>query len=673
MSIETGPTEATPEALLAAWRRERDPQALGALFDIAAPGLFRLALSLCSDAGGAEDALQDTFLFALESADRWDPSRPALPWLAGILRNKVREVRRRDSRTPRPERVTRPSPPDDPFAAAAGAEEVRRVREALRDLPDPYREAAILRWRYGLEPAEIAEVKGVPPGTVASWLHRARERMRVDMGVLPALFAGVFPGRGLDAVREEVMRGAAARATATGAGSGAAAALAAGGVLMTVKVQVAAACALVLGATLWLTLRPGAPSPSPAPEAAVGKIETPSSQTAQAVLPSRAPPATRPPSSLEAPPPPSAPDRTTAGRVLVRVRSPEGEPVPGVQVQLVARGGPRSVRESGTEGEVEFTWSNGEVVIIRAIPAEPYLDPGPTECTVGGFPVEIRLERGAAIRGQVLGPDGRPLEGMTVRAEGPLGSWEYGRTGSDGEFALFRKAGVPVRLDVPGFQARRDGSGASIRTNLRAAPREVYAPVDGVVFTMHAIRSGMSLTVRVVDLVGNPIPGCSVLAPNGDEATFPMTGPDGSVTIESLFEEPTRILAMQPSGRAGGPATIPEGTVMPDPVTVVPSDQEIVLRLRAGEPRKGRVLDAEERTVSGAWVTLQTDDYVAGESWSDAQGKFTVHVSPGRRLIRATAVVVSPEGPRFTADLGKDEVPQEGEIVLRLAPADRNR
>src|SRR6185295_16879021 len=52
--------------------------------------------------------------------------------------------------------------------AAAKAEEIERVHRALDELPETYREVAILRWRYGMEPAAIAHARGVAPGTVRS-------------------------------------------------------------------------------------------------------------------------------------------------------------------------------------------------------------------------------------------------------------------------------------------------------------------------------------------------------------------------------------------------------------------------------------------------------------------------------------------------------------------------
>src|SRR5204863_2190676 len=91
------------------WRRFRatgDAGALGALFDAVSPELFRLALSLSPDAASAEDALQETWLVALKSSDRHDAERPVVPWLVGILRRKVHEVRRA-SRRPDEVRVAR--------------------------------------------------------------------------------------------------------------------------------------------------------------------------------------------------------------------------------------------------------------------------------------------------------------------------------------------------------------------------------------------------------------------------------------------------------------------------------------------------------------------------------------------------------------------------------------
>src|SRR5881392_3298261 len=84
----------SPEALAVRYRSSGDARALAALFDATAPSLFRVALSLAHDAATAEDALQETYLAALEHLDRYDESRPVVPWLVGILRMMLLRARR---------------------------------------------------------------------------------------------------------------------------------------------------------------------------------------------------------------------------------------------------------------------------------------------------------------------------------------------------------------------------------------------------------------------------------------------------------------------------------------------------------------------------------------------------------------------------------------------------
>ncbi len=68
--------------------------AVGRLFDVTSLALFRLALTLTRDAVEAEDALQETFLAALERPEGFEEGRRVLPWLMGILRRKVGRQRR---------------------------------------------------------------------------------------------------------------------------------------------------------------------------------------------------------------------------------------------------------------------------------------------------------------------------------------------------------------------------------------------------------------------------------------------------------------------------------------------------------------------------------------------------------------------------------------------------
>lgn len=60
-----------------------------------------------------------------------------------------------------------------PLDAAEAAERSRMLDAAVESLPQPMREAIVLRYVSGLGYEEIAQVLDCPPGTVASRIHRA--------------------------------------------------------------------------------------------------------------------------------------------------------------------------------------------------------------------------------------------------------------------------------------------------------------------------------------------------------------------------------------------------------------------------------------------------------------------------------------------------------------------
>src|SRR5262245_14917084 len=166
-----------PETALDRYRRTGDPQAFGALFDATASELHRAALSMLSDAVAADDAVQQTYLSALRLLDRFEPGRRVMPWLVGLLEGHVMHARRSVARR----RVVASVPADAAAPLASDAlpdADAERTRAAIEALEEPYRSTALLRWRYGLEPAEIAHVRGEPPGTTRSILSRAVAQLR---------------------------------------------------------------------------------------------------------------------------------------------------------------------------------------------------------------------------------------------------------------------------------------------------------------------------------------------------------------------------------------------------------------------------------------------------------------------------------------------------------------
>lgn len=329
------PPSASPESLLVRYRATGDAKALAALFDATAPSLFRIALSLVRDATAAEDALQETYIAALEHLDRYDASRPLVPWLVGILRVMAMRARRDAARVPDPVRVAAVTGAErEGEEPAERGEDAQRVRAAIEQLEEPYRSVALLRWRYGLSPAEIADVRGEPPGTVRSVLSRATARLKETLRGAPAFFLFPTGPRGLEGVREAVLRRAAAIPLPAPAGAVAGATAGAGASRWLLsKAALGAAALVVAGVTTWGVLARG-PGDDRGPDAGPGAppvaAAAPSQEPAVAPdAPAPAPAVVPPPTPVEpddpraASPTPTAPDVTAPTPPDLR---PQGEP-----------------------------------------------------------------------------------------------------------------------------------------------------------------------------------------------------------------------------------------------------------------------------------------------------------------------------------------------------------
>src|SRR5688572_25692668 len=144
------------DRLFLRYRSKGDTAALGEVFDCAAPELLRLAMHLVRDPSEAEDMLQATFLAAIEGAESFDPARPLMPWLTGILARQAGLTRRRARRVIEEDWLT-PRRSEDPAENAALEEFSRELVVALQALPDNYREVLWLHLADGKRPAEIAQ------------------------------------------------------------------------------------------------------------------------------------------------------------------------------------------------------------------------------------------------------------------------------------------------------------------------------------------------------------------------------------------------------------------------------------------------------------------------------------------------------------------------------------
>src|SRR5437762_9464007 len=139
----------------------------------------RLARSLLGQ-DDADDAVQESWVAALRHPP--DLARPLGPWLRTVVRNHAATRARHDQRRQRREALAEPpAPPDSPEASLERLQTHQILVEAVTRLPDPYRQAVLLRYFEGLSSAQIGERVGLPAGTVRGRLKTALEELRQSL------------------------------------------------------------------------------------------------------------------------------------------------------------------------------------------------------------------------------------------------------------------------------------------------------------------------------------------------------------------------------------------------------------------------------------------------------------------------------------------------------------
>ena len=149
--------------------------------------LYGTALRLTRNRPDAEDLVQDTVVKALRFSDRFTPGTNLKAWLYTILHNTWRNRRRdaaRDSVEVDSTRVDAAAQrPDGPAALDTPERILLRetldgdLQAALDGMPEAFREAVWLRDVDEFTYAEIAEMLGVPIGTVMSRISRGRRQL----------------------------------------------------------------------------------------------------------------------------------------------------------------------------------------------------------------------------------------------------------------------------------------------------------------------------------------------------------------------------------------------------------------------------------------------------------------------------------------------------------------
>jgi len=179
----TGSTSETDERALVERARSGDRQAFGLIVGRYLERVYRVAYGVVRNADDAADIAQDTFVRAHRGLERFDPSRPIFPWLYQIARNlglnRIERVRGRE--TSLPEFDTLVGRERSPEEEAIAQDEAARIRAAVASLPETHRAMIELAHFQECSYQEMAEILGIPIGTVMSRLYHARRKLRAAL------------------------------------------------------------------------------------------------------------------------------------------------------------------------------------------------------------------------------------------------------------------------------------------------------------------------------------------------------------------------------------------------------------------------------------------------------------------------------------------------------------
>jgi RNA polymerase sigma-70 factor (ECF subfamily) len=170
--------ELPDEALVGAWRRG-DERAAAELVRRHSAALGRYLYGAGAPPGEIEDLVQEAFIRAFRSLDRWRGEASFRSWLFRIAGNLRKDWYRREGR-----RVvlalteTDLQATTDPAGEVEAAEAEQRLREGIVRLPRLQRDVFLLRAQQGLDYVEIAAALGTTPGAARVHYHHAVKRLK---------------------------------------------------------------------------------------------------------------------------------------------------------------------------------------------------------------------------------------------------------------------------------------------------------------------------------------------------------------------------------------------------------------------------------------------------------------------------------------------------------------
>jgi RNA polymerase sigma-70 factor (ECF subfamily) len=166
--------------------RNRDLAALGELYEAFGGAMTTLARSILRDRDEAADVVEEVLLKVHDAAPGFRGERGLKTWVLRITTNRCRDLLRRrrkfsgppEDQDPVAHAGLRSEPVEGWDAAIDQPRLLAALERAIAELPEPQREAVVLRDRLGLSYEEAAEALEIEVGALKSRLFRARETLK---------------------------------------------------------------------------------------------------------------------------------------------------------------------------------------------------------------------------------------------------------------------------------------------------------------------------------------------------------------------------------------------------------------------------------------------------------------------------------------------------------------
>ena len=194
-------SDVSDEDLLAQFRQGVS-EAFGALVRRYEGELYGYLRRYLGDRDLADDVFQNTFLQLYTKIHQYETGRPVRPWLYAIATNQAIDALRRQNRHQTVRLNTDAESGDadlphlltllesrgpGPLETLQGEERKAMIRATVERLPDFLRHVVILAYYQSLKYKDIADILGIPVGTVKSRLHTAMCRLQEAWAAEPAL------------------------------------------------------------------------------------------------------------------------------------------------------------------------------------------------------------------------------------------------------------------------------------------------------------------------------------------------------------------------------------------------------------------------------------------------------------------------------------------------------